>query len=108
MNFKTDFIYGTYSYYDKISGSVGFGTGTAVKGGSFSASIGWGHIEDYTESGANIFTQSEAQCCVYTSEMFEFLRPPFHRNFIAGLGSLTEDYNPYVYRRYMIYYLFLV
>ena len=72
---------------------------TFFKGGSFSASIGWGHVEDYTESALNIFTQSEAQCCVYTAEMFAFIRPKFHKNFIAGLGTLTEEYNPSVYRR---------
>ena len=33
--------------------------------------------------------------------MFEFLRPPFHRNFIAGLHSLTENYNENVYRRFI-------
>ena len=31
--------------------------------------------------------------------MFEFLRPPLHKNFIAGLHSLTEEYNEAAYRR---------
>lgn len=34
--------------------------------------------------------------------MFEFLRPPFHPNFIAGLHTLTEDYDAHSYRRYGI------
>ena len=100
LSFNTDEIYGTYSYREKLSGSFGIGGGGL--GGSFSASISWSHVEHYTENGSNIFTQSEAHCCAYTTEMFEFVRPKFHRNFIAGLKTLTEDYNKTedtVYRR---------
>jgi len=99
ISFNTDVIYGTYSYYSKLSGSVGIGV--SAGGGSFGASIGWGHIQSYTESGLNIFTQSEAQCCAYTADMYDFIMPPFHKNFIAGLGTLTEEYNPSVYRRFI-------
>ena len=104
LSFNTDEIYGTYSYNEKLSGSFGLGVeigvGDAV--GKFGASIGWSHVEKYTENGSNIFTQSEAHCCAYTTEMFEFVRPKFHRNFIAGLETLTEHYNKSedtVYRR---------
>ena len=69
-------------------------------GGSFGASIGHTHIEENTEFGQNIFTESEASCCVYTAELYEFAHPPFHPNFIQGLNSLTEEYVPSIYRRY--------
>ena len=44
---------------------------------------------------------AQVKCCVYTSQMFEFLRPPLHKNFIAGLHSLTELYDDAVYRRFI-------
>ena len=86
-----------------MSGSVGVGgsAGTGKVNGSFGASIGWNHVNDMTTGGANLFTMSEIQCCVYISEMFEFLRPPFHPNFIAGLHTLTETYDEHSYRRYV-------
>ena len=90
-------IYEQLILISKLSGSVGIGV--SAGGGSFGASIGWGHIQSYTESGLNIFTQSEAQCCAYTADMYDFIMPPFHKNFIAGLGTLTEEYHPSVYRR---------
>jgi len=105
LTFNTDFIFGTYSYNEDLSGKVGIGVGVSGAGnkvnGSFSGSIGWHHVNDMTENGANAFTMSEAKCCVYTSEMFEFMRPPLHKNFIAGLHSLTEEYNAVVYRRFI-------
>jgi len=105
LTFSTDFIYGTYSYHEDLSGKVGVGVGVSGAGnkvnGSFGASIGWNHVNDMTEKGANIFTMAEAKCCVYTSEMFEFLRPPLHKNFIAGLHTLTEEYNAAAYRRFI-------
>jgi len=103
LSFQTDFISGTYSYHEKMSGSVGVGgsAGTGKVNGSFGASIGWNHVNDMTTGGANLFTMSEIQCCVYISEMFEFLRPPFHPNFIAGLHTLTETYDEHSYRRFL-------
>ena len=80
---------------------VGGSAGTGKVNGSFGASIGWNHVNDMTTGGANLFTMSEIQCCVYISEMFEFLRPPFHPNFIAGLHTLTETYDEHSYRRYV-------
>ena len=101
LNFQTDIIYGTYSYYRKLSGSVGVGGNFGLPNASFSASIGFNSIKQLTEGNMNILTQSEAKCCSYTSEMFEFMKPKFHKNFIAGLASLTQDYNPAVYRRFI-------
>jgi len=103
LTFQTDFIFGNYSYNENLSGKVGVGVDVSGAGnkvnGSFSASVGWHHVNEMTENSANMFTMSEAKCCVYSSEMFEFLRPPLHKNFIAGLRTLTEDYNFDTYRR---------
>ena len=98
FKFDTNMIYGTYSYYKALGFKVGGSLGP-IKGASFGGSIGFQHVEDYTESGYNMFTQSEATCCVYTASMYDFLRPKFHPNFIAGLATLTEEYVPYKYRR---------
>jgi len=99
LTFTTEFVFGTYSYHEDLSGSVGIGGG--MNNASFSASVGWNHVNEMTEKSANMFTMSEAKCCVYLSEMFEFLRPPLHKNFIAGLHSLTEEYNEAAYRRFI-------
>ena len=58
LSFQTDFIAGTYSYHEKMSGSIGVG-GNGSAGGSFGASIGWHHVNDMTTGGANLFTMSE-------------------------------------------------
>ena len=63
LSFQTDFISGTYSYNEKMEGSIGIGAGSEVAGnkvnGSFSASVGWHHVNEMTENGANLFTMSE-------------------------------------------------
>ena len=97
-SFETKMIYGTYSYYKSLGFNVGGAVGP-IKGASFGGSLDFGHVQEFTESGYNMFTQSEASCCVYTATMFDFLRPKFHPNFIAGLSTLTEEYVPYIYRR---------
>ena len=88
-----------------MEGSIGIGGGSNLAGnkvnGSFSASVGWHHVNEMTEGGGNLFTMSEIQCCVYQSEMFEFLRAPFHGNFIAGLHFLPEEYDADKYRRFI-------
>ena len=70
-------------------------------GGSFGASTDYHHIEDSTEEGQNFFTQAEASCCVYIGEVFEYVYPPFHRNFLGGLSTLTDEYDEAVYRRFI-------
>ena len=63
LTFHTDFIFGNYSYNENLSGKVGVGVGVSGAGnkvnGSFSASVGWHHVNEMTESGANLFTMSE-------------------------------------------------
>ena len=64
FDFNTDIIYGTNSYYHKLKIGVGLGIG-----GAFSASAGYHKVEQYTESGLHMYTQTEIACCVYTTEM---------------------------------------
>ena len=105
LSFSTDIIYGTYSYEEKLSGSVGINGNVDGIGGkvnaSFGASIGFHNVKKLTEGSAHSLTQAEASCCAYQAEMFEFIKPKFNRNFIAGLSTLTEEFNPTVYYRFI-------
>ena len=69
LSFQTDYIAGTYSYNEKMSGSIGVGGGGSAGGvnGSFSASVGWHHVNDMTTNGANLFTMSEVLICILVS-----------------------------------------
>ena len=57
LTFNAEFVFGTYSYHEDLSGSVGIGGG--MNNASFSASVGWNHVNDMTENGENMITMSE-------------------------------------------------
>ena len=99
FSFNTEIIKGTHSYYNKLTTGAKFDVNAF--GGAFGASQDYDHIQKYTNNGMNMFTQSEISCCVYTSELFTFTPPKFHRNFLGGLSTLTDSYDPYIYRRFL-------
>ena len=73
----------------------------AAFGAKFGASLDYNHIEEETEYNLNIFTQSEANCCAYTSDVQTFSHPDFTQNFINGLNFLSEDYEDWKYRLFI-------
>lgn len=99
FSFDTEIIKGTHSYYNKLTEGTGFDLNAF--GAAFGASQDYEQVKQYTENGMHMFTQSEISCCVYTSELYAFTPPKFHRNFLGGLATLTDEYEPYVYRRFL-------
>ena len=97
LNFNTKIISGNKTYYESLGGKVS--STFKAWGGSFGASVDYDHIEEYTESGRNVFTQSEAACCVYTADIDYFAHPKFDDGFILNVAELTEEYDPAIYRR---------
>ena len=97
FSFSTEKITGKKTYTEDLETKIS--TTFGAFGGKFGASVGYHHIEDNTEHYQNIFTETEASCCVYTAELYEFAHPKFHNNFIQGLNSLTEEYVTSIYYR---------
>ena len=97
FSFSTEKITGIKTYTEDLETKIS--TTFGAFGGKFGASLGYYHIEHNTEHYQNIFTETEASCCAYTAELYEFAHPKFHNNFIQGLNSLTEDYISSVYYR---------
>ena len=56
---------------------------------------------EQTHNHSSIFVQTDTTCCAYTASVEKYVHPPFTRNFIGGLESLTEEYDEEVYREFV-------
>ena len=67
----------------------------------FSASVDYQRVESGTSSNGETVSQSEASCCAYFGELSAFDMPRFHPTFLAGLESLTDEYDEKVYQTFI-------
>ena len=58
-------------------------------------------VERGTSSEKEVVTQSEASCCAYSGELPLFDLPNFHPTFLAGLETLTDDFDASVYQTFI-------
>ena len=68
-----------------------------LEGGAFAASKDYQHVENYTKSGINIFTQSDVSCCVYTAEILKHPEPSITSELINDLRHLSDEYVTFIY-----------
>ena len=99
LDFSTTTIKSNKTYLENLAFKVGATGPTKMPNGSFGASFDYQHVTDNTASSLNVFTQSEASCCVYSATLYDYGHPQFHPNFLENLRNLTEDYNPTQYFR---------
>ena len=83
-----------YTYKFQLKTTLGH-----LEGGQFGASLDYHHVENYTKSGLNIFTQSDVSCSVYTAEILEHANPSLTSDFIHDLNRLSDEYVGFIYRR---------
>ena len=96
---------GVHEYTNQLHLHVGFASGEALTdGGDFGGSADYNHVYQKTTNQTSVFTQSDTTCCAYTFFTLRYAHPEFHPNFLAGLESLTEDYDQSVYRKYDIFW----
>ena len=71
INFNSRLIEGPKSYFESLNknyvGSANEGLLRDIEGGAFGASKDYHHIENSTESGQNMFMQSDVSCCIYNT-----------------------------------------
>jgi hypothetical protein len=101
LSFTSSIIESEIAYSNRL------GIKAKVKGGSkffaakFSASTDYQRVSSGTNSEGETVTHSEASCCAYFGELPEFDMPGFHPTFLAGLATLTEEFDEQIYRTFI-------
>lgn len=90
LNFQMTDIAGSSSYQNSLEVDVNIKA--KYDGASFSASTDYKWVKGQTSSKQHVFTESSAVCCVYTSSVNQYARPPFSHNFKLAVERMPTTY----------------
>jgi hypothetical protein len=99
LHFQSTEIMGTHSYQSslEVKAEVSAGGWDA----KFSASTDYKHVEQSSSTEKSVFTESEATCCAYSTEILTYTPPKFHANFLAAVATLGDEYDEATYAKFI-------